>query len=1171
MDRKNIVLFQIVILSLFIGGIVGDYETIPKLSQSVYNEITSSLSFETPNRADAPAISARGNLIRNSSFEETNVEDLDELYNSIYSSNYEYTNYSYGDNVYAGNYAALEQAQGSSLNAANTNMIRYFGTNQVKLSEILTLEVRLFIPTNVTILQGATINTLFILTNGMNWNYIYLYYATSNSYSNDSNNIYYIFNCTYAEWNAISFDLTTQFTDVWGDPSGYYIYYVNFQLYSPPQAEMRTECIWDNLYLKNTTNANYFDNSDFESPNNFWNTDSNSQSTAEIQFDSETNNQYLNIGVTSQIDFPNNAEIYLGRISGYPGSYFITQPRDLIFNFDWNYHQNAFIGLGYRYAALNLAIYNATIGHRYISYILGSHTNNVEFTNSSSNYYFYSRNWNSIGAWYNEVIDIYELVNQTPWKNMTLINFNIQITQQSSKIGNWGELSVDNFCAYTQFIPDEGFELSFPSTGQLTGWVETADENYIKKTTQSHSGSYAANLSDSGSGDTRLIYQSWNYFEVKPGLYTDFWWNLQSGAGSMWAAYAYFHINSSVNLYYIFGSSPSFPFSNDSNNLYYFVELHNQTNSWYNLQRNLWQDLVNWFGENPKFYVEQVLFAVYAIAGSSVSLLLDDLNFQDRSAPEISAVNLISSPEYYQPTTIMVKTYDYYSRIVNYSIYYRIPAISTSWNKSAGIQILGGFQATIPMYPYASNVEFYVEVYDESGNQAIANNFGAFYNFQVGDDRLPTINFLFPFNNTIITANQLIRIQAEDVGSGIAYIEFYGNNILLGNQSGPNFEQEWNSRVLPNGVYSLTARAVDNAGNSKNSSEQIIVRLSNDFNGPRFMGVGRNVTAPEHLKDISIYAAIQSESAISAVLLFYQIGDGGWVNISMSSEGPFYSGVIPGQPWNETVKYYITASDIYSQTTSNGTVAFPYSYIVQDFIKPVGKLNGPPTNQKIKGDLVCFEVSGTDLESGICNLTLKINDQVLFSSNDSFVYYFNSTDFPDGTYNFTVIIEDNNGNIAVILQAYQIDNPPLPGFLLKIWDKIDKVLQSYYGILVGAGAMLVFYITVKVTRFRKQRKIQRGTHKTGKDTKNKDTDAPKASIPLEVKKEPVPSTKPVNTGSTPPKPAVKTTSSSSSNSLKPPVKATASPSTMSKKTASPSVQPKNTSVPKKTTDSSGKK
>ena len=94
----------------------------------------------------------------------------------------------------------------------------------------------------------------------------------------------------------------------------------------------------------------------------------------------------------------------------------------------------------------------------------------------------------------------------------------------------------------------------------------------------------------------------------------------------------------------------------------------------------------------------------------------------------------------------------------------------------------------------------------------------------------PTVSLTAPASGATVSGTVTVSANASD-NVGVAKVEFYDGSTLVGSDISAPFSFAWNSRNGPNGPRTVTARAVDAAGNSATSAP-VTVTANNDFVPP---------------------------------------------------------------------------------------------------------------------------------------------------------------------------------------------------------------------------------------------------------------------------------------------------------------------------------------------------
>ncbi|MBL8149361.1 MAG: hypothetical protein JNN15_05490, partial [Blastocatellia bacterium] len=95
----------------------------------------------------------------------------------------------------------------------------------------------------------------------------------------------------------------------------------------------------------------------------------------------------------------------------------------------------------------------------------------------------------------------------------------------------------------------------------------------------------------------------------------------------------------------------------------------------------------------------------------------------------------------------------------------------------------------------------------------------------VADTTAPTVSLSAPATGATLSNTVNISANASD-NVAVARVEFFANGSLIGSSSASPYSIAWNSRSVTNGSFSLTAKAFDEAGNSKTSTS-VNVTVSN--------------------------------------------------------------------------------------------------------------------------------------------------------------------------------------------------------------------------------------------------------------------------------------------------------------------------------------------------------
>lgn len=152
-----------------------------------------------------------------------------------------------------------------------------------------------------------------------------------------------------------------------------------------------------------------------------------------------------------------------------------------------------------------------------------------------------------------------------------------------------------------------------------------------------------------------------------------------------------------------------------------------------------------------------------------------------------------------------------------------------------------------------------------------------------------------------------------------------------------------------------------------------------------------NTVAVSASDEVVVTATVTSLTGISYVNLLWAADGGSWTTVEMQAAGDSWSGVIPAQPLDTEVSYYIEAASEGGETAVSATVSYMVGAAVIDYSGlRLNELNG---NDKF---IEIYNASGEDIPlSGICiwkdseksvwnapQLTLKAGGYLLLYSED---------------------------------------------------------------------------------------------------------------------------------------------------------------------------------------------
>ena len=167
-----------------------------------------------------------------------------------------------------------------------------------------------------------------------------------------------------------------------------------------------------------------------------------------------------------------------------------------------------------------------------------------------------------------------------------------------------------------------------------------------------------------------------------------------------------------------------------------------------------------------------------------------------------------------------------------------------------GVQ-LGSEDVSVP-YSMLWNTSAYVngtynlsaKARDAAGNNATAYAVVIVDNY-IPDMTPPIVSITSPVNASNVSGMVIIAANASD-NIGVSTVEFFSGAVSLGVDTTSPYSISWNTTLVPNGLYNITAVAKDAANNSA-TSIPVMINVKNVANNstfiPKIMPLGDSITA----------------------------------------------------------------------------------------------------------------------------------------------------------------------------------------------------------------------------------------------------------------------------------------------------------------------------------------
>ncbi|MEI6824765.1 MAG: Ig-like domain-containing protein, partial [Desulfuromonadales bacterium] len=199
------------------------------------------------------------------------------------------------------------------------------------------------------------------------------------------------------------------------------------------------------------------------------------------------------------------------------------------------------------------------------------------------------------------------------------------------------------------------------------------------------------------------------------------------------------------------------------------------------------------------------------------------------SGLESTYSNIVSIPEQSPPTVDITSPADSVS--VSGTVLIGVNASDNVGVAKLEFYVNGVLKSTDSAVPYAYSWDttsvasgaytLMVKAFDAAGNVSQSSRSVTVVN----DVIAPTVVVTSPANNSTVNGTVTISSSASD-NVGVTNVEFYSNGVLLYASNVAPYRFNWDTTRVLNGVYSIVAKAYDNATNSAQSSA-VTVLVSN--------------------------------------------------------------------------------------------------------------------------------------------------------------------------------------------------------------------------------------------------------------------------------------------------------------------------------------------------------
>jgi hypothetical protein len=273
--------------------------------------------------------------------------------------------------------------------------------------------------------------------------------------------------------------------------------------------------------------------------------------------------------------------------------------------------------------------------------------------------------------------------------------------------------------------------------------------------------------------------------------------------------------------------------------------------------------------------------------------------------------------------------------------------------------------------------------------------------FPVGTDSVPPMVALTAPSHGATVSEQVTLTATASDNADVAAVDFYVGETLLGTDTSPPYSMSWSTRSGPNGGYTLTARARDNAGFTV-ASTPVTVTVDNDS------------TAPV----VTLSGPAQGSTVVGTVEFTVNATDNKGVTQIEIHDGTRlirYSTTAPLTFWwntrNEAVGEHVLTARAYDAAGNAATSAPVVVNVARDTTPPSASITSPAHGATLSG-IQWIDASATD-NVAVEKLEIFLDGTLLksrYSSSTSVAW--DTKTAVNGSHTLTARATDSYGNVA---------------------------------------------------------------------------------------------------------------------------------------------------------------
>ncbi|MSM38711.1 MAG: hypothetical protein GJT30_03695 [Geobacter sp.] len=340
--------------------------------------------------------------------------------------------------------------------------------------------------------------------------------------------------------------------------------------------------------------------------------------------------------------------------------------------------------------------------------------------------------------------------------------------------------------------------------------------------------------------------------------------------------------------------------------------------------------------------------------------------------------------------------------LAGYKVYYKTDSSTLSYDGVGAVEGVSPIDvhnlttATISGLDPSLSYTFAVTAYNTNGVESVYSD-----TVYVPESQAPTVSITSPTNSSNVSGTISVSISAAD-NVGVTRVEYYVNNVLQATDTVSPYVFSWDTLSVSPGVYTLSARAYDTAGNIGQSGN-ISVTVMNDVTAPA-VAISSPSTGATVSGAVTVTASATDNVGVSRVEFY----ESGILRAAVNSAPYSYS-------WNTTAvsngtyTLYAKAYDNTGNSAQSANVSVTVNNA--DTTVPTVAISSPSASATVSGTVAVSATAADNI--GVSRVEFYVNN-VLQATDTSSPYSFswNTTAVTNGSYTLSARAYDAAGNVG---------------------------------------------------------------------------------------------------------------------------------------------------------------